>query len=1107
MSKNTISMIVLCFSVAFCVLPTFLVLGQSVSRQTARESLQFGTTVKKQIAGGEIHSYQVGLTAGQYLKITARQRGIDVVLRVIAPNDEKLLEMDTLNGTQGPEIAAIIAAQPGDFRVELVANRNVPPGSYELTVEPLRPKSERDQKWIEAQEAYLKGVQLRGQSSGEAQRKAIAEFENAVALWRALDDKLMEAHTLYYIASGYRSVGQPRNALDRYNQALKLVDALGEEGEAATTLVNVGITKGELGESRTALTDFEKALSVWRKMGDVYGESRTLSNFGLAFALLGDSQKALQTYREALERWQKLNNVRQQADTINNIAGVYESSGYFQLALQHYREAISLRRALKDRAGEASSLNSIGGIYWALGEPDKALDYHLQALSIFQTLGDRRRESISLTNIGLDYASLRNPEKALDNYNKALPLQRELGIRTWEAITLLRMGELYAAGTDAHKAFDYYEQALKIRQATEDKWGQARVLIAMGSLQTQHGVADKAVELNKDALALYRSVGDRSGEARALYGLARADSKRGNPKEARKHIEAALILTEDSRSQFNSVQLRQSYFATTHDYYEHHIDVLMQLHKAEPTAGFNALALEASERARARGLLEMLVEARVDIERGVEPSLLERERGLATRLNAKGQRRLQLFAQRGAEAQIAAINQELNELEANYQQVQAEIRKNSPSYAALTQPQPLHMDAMQEQLDANTVLLQYSLGSERSYLWLVSTDSLQSYELPSRAQVEKSARRLYELLIARGVRNNLDTPAQRQQRVAEADLELAQANKELSQMIIAPVADRLATKKLIIVADGALQYIPFAALSEPGIAQATKRVGQIAKHGYSPLILHHEVVNIPSASSLAVHRVSLANRKPAPKAVAVLADPVFSANDPRMSKANSELKREATPTNGETRLIQHLADNSTGTLSIRRLPFTRQEANQILAVAQRSGNLEALDFRANRETATGGALSTYRYVHFATHGYVDTERPDLSAIVLSLVDENGKAQDGFLRAHEIYNLRLPAELVVLSACETGLGKEYRGEGLTGLTRGFMYAGAKRVTVSLWNVNDKATADLMARFYRGMLRENKTPAAALRMAQLEMLRVPQWRSPYYWAAFVMQGEWR
>jgi CHAT domain-containing protein len=272
---------------------------------------------------------------------------------------------------------------------------------------------------------------------------------------------------------------------------------------------------------------------------------------------------------------------------------------------------------------------------------------------------------------------------------------------------------------------------------------------------------------------------------------------------------------------------------------------------------------------------------------------------------------------------------------------------------------------------------------------------------------------------------------------------------------------------------------------------------------YQPLILRHEVISLPSASAFAVQRENLANREAAPKMLAVIADPVFSVNDPRV-RAGAEPEAQVA-----TRSLEHVPAGATagGQLSIARLPFTRREADQILAVARAGSNLKALDFRANRAIATSGELSKYRYVHFATHGYLDTARAGLSAIVLSLYDENGKPQDGFLRAHDIYNLKLPAELVVLSACETGLGKDVRGEGLEGLTRGFMYAGARRVVVSLWNVNDRATATLMQRLYAGLLRTNKTPAAALRAAQIEMLRSGQWQAPDYWAAFVMQGEWK
>jgi CHAT domain-containing protein len=269
---------------------------------------------------------------------------------------------------------------------------------------------------------------------------------------------------------------------------------------------------------------------------------------------------------------------------------------------------------------------------------------------------------------------------------------------------------------------------------------------------------------------------------------------------------------------------------------------------------------------------------------------------------------------------------------------------------------------------------------------------------------------------------------------------------------------------------------------------------------FTPLIVEHEIVHLPSASALAVLRRELAGRQPAAKAVAVLADPVFSADDARVkSGAKTRAGEEAPPE--LTRAINDVRGE------MRRLLLTRDEAEAILSVTPRTDGFGALDFRANLATATSDELSRYRIVHFATHGLLNSEHPELSGVVLSLVDERGQPQDGFLRLHEIFNLRLPAELVVLSACQTGLGKEVKGEGLVGLTRGFMYAGAARVVASLWQVHDAATAELMKRFYRRMLKDGMRPAAALRAAQIEMWKKPQWQSPFYWGGFALQGEWK
>jgi CHAT domain-containing protein len=322
----------------------------------------------------------------------------------------------------------------------------------------------------------------------------------------------------------------------------------------------------------------------------------------------------------------------------------------------------------------------------------------------------------------------------------------------------------------------------------------------------------------------------------------------------------------------------------------------------------------------------------------------------------------------------------------------------------------------------------------------------------------------------------------------------------LSQTLLGPVVDQLGTRRLIIVSDGPLQYVPFGALPAPA---ADSRLS-----AYRPLIVDHEIVTLPSASVLHVLRRELAGRPPAPKTVAVLADPVFTTDDPRFrpNQMAANSKPEAAAAHVSTLDVRRAAQES-GVTAFARLRFSRQEADALAALAPGNQTLKATDFAANRSAATSPELGSYRIVHFATHGLLNNINPELSGIVLSLVDEAGRPQDGFLRLHDIYNLRLGADLVVLSACETALGRDIRGEGLVGLTRGFMYAGAPRVLASLWSVDDRGTAELMRQLYFSVLKEGKSPAAALRAAQVSMWKTTRWQSPYYWAAFVLQGEWR
>ncbi|WP_339383876.1 CHAT domain-containing protein [Fortiea sp. LEGE XX443] len=591
-------------------------------------------------------------------------------------------------------------------------------------------------------------------------------------------------------------------------------------------------------------------------------------------------------------------------------------------------------------------------------------------------------------------------------------------------------------------------------------------------------------------------MGDRSGEANTLYNVAYVERDKGNLQAALTQIEAAVKIIEELRTKIDDQELRTSYFATVQDYYQFYIDLLMQLHKKEPSKGYAAQALHISERSRARSLIELLTEANIDIRKNITPDLAAAEQRLQLLREAKEKQLSQLASQQQPSTEIiAATKKEIEDILNQQRELTNKIRATNPEYAALKYPQPLTLPQIQQQLDKDTLLLQYSVGEERSYLWAVTPNSLHSYELPGRDKIGQAVEKYQKpLLICQKPNVNC------QERSPAQKAEFFQAATQLSQIILAPVADKLGDKRLVIVADGALQDIPFAALVAPNTPATNQK-------DYQPLILQHEIVNLPSMTAIATHRQKLRQRQPAPKTLAILANPVFKPNDTRVTG-----KPEGVTPNLDTRDQLEQSALKRAARSLNRsewdaLPGTQKEAEAILPLVPPASSLSAFNFDANYDWVTNKQLSQYRYVHFATHGFADPTNPELSGIVLSLVNKQGQSTRGYLRLGDIFNLDLPAELVVLSACETGLGKDVKGEGLVGLTRGLMYAGSASVALSLWQVNDAATPELMKEFYKQILEGKKSPNAALRAAQIAMLQNKDWRYPYYWAAFTIQGEWQ
>ena len=1005
-----------------------------------------GAAIERTLGGGKSHYYEIRLEAHQYMRVRLEMNGVNVILTLLDPDGKKVDEVDTPESTYGEKSITHVSESAGDYLLEVRApDRNAAAGRYFIVFLKRLPVTEQNTNFIIADRATTEGWRLHEIGTEEALRQAMEKFTDAIPRWHAVGDRTEEVNTLMLLGEVHYNLSEYQEALEAYEQALPL----------------------------------------WRTLGDHIGEGWTFNNIGAIYASWGEKQKALDSFLKSLRAYER-----------------------------------ALPPDKTQRRGLGIALTAIGGAYISLGEKEKAFEYLNQALPHWRAATDTNGEARALFQIAEIHSSLGAYATALDNYLKALQLWRGTSDLIGEGRVLTGIGQLYTRTGEHQKALEYLGQALRVRRMSGDRRGQARTLTDLGFVYSSLGDYKKAVEYYAQALPLHLAVSDREGEANTLYKFARAERYLGHLVEARDKIEQALNIIEQVRTDITDQELRTSYFSTVRDYYDFYIDLLMRLHQNDPLGGFSAAAIQASERARARSLIETLAAARVDIREGVDPQLVDRERTLQRQLNARADYQMRLLRSKHTEEQMTAVAREIDALTNEYREVRAQMKASSPRYAALTQPAPLTLkEIQQEVLNPDSMLIEYALGDERSFLWAVTQTSIQSFVLPKRAEIEASALRFYRLLTARNRHEKDETTGQRRKRLAQAEADYPEAAIKLSRLLLGPVAAQLSDKRLIFVTEGALQYIPFAALpvtKDQGgrmndeVANKTFHPSSLIPH---PLVVDHEIVNLPSASTLAVLRRELSGRSPAPKAVAVIADPVFADDDLRVRR-DVRKKRRGYRTKAASGMIEDVQRSAMevgavdASSRIPRLFFSRAEALGILSLAPTEARKQALDFEASRAMATNPELSNYRIVHFATHALLNNAHPELSGIVLSLVDERAKPQDGFLRLHEIYNMKLPAELVVLSACQSGLGKEIKGEGMVGLTRGFMYAGSPRVVASLWKIDDRATADFMKRFYDAMLgQRGLRPAAALREAQIEMWKNRSWSSPYYWAAFMLQGEWK
>ena len=1029
-----------------------------------------------------------------------------------------------------------------------------PPRPFSITIESRRPATAADSSRITAIAAIERAEALEREGSSQT-ANALATYEEAVVRWREAGDSRGEALALAEVGRLQSDQGRSKEATQSFTAAIGICRTIADLACEGIGSHRLGRLYAVAGQPQQGFDTLQQALELRKRLGDAAGQAETLMELGGLDATRSQNTRAEEWLGQSIALAHSVDDRRTEADAINMRAVLRYSLGNLDDARQLYEEALALRQTIHDAPGEGQITSNLGVLHRTLGDSRRAIEYYNEALVIRRRLGAVQPLANTLHNLGVAHADLGEHERALDLFNEALDLWRQSGGRRGEAFALQQLGQSYAKMGDSKKALEYYALASPVWKIVGDKRGEAQTLLSAAALRTARreyagavenysvalelaksggykreiglatlgratierlqgqldlaladandahtGLADigerreagralaevgathlaanrlmDADTATRNAIAVFEEVEDRAEEAGARSRLSRISEKRGDLTAARRQSIASLDLVESARASIGSEGLSLSLFASKRAFYDDAIGLFMRLHAANPSGDDDVQAFGISERMRARGLLDLLAAGEVRALGHDTTAIAEMQR-VQELINGKAARLTRLLgpaAGKGTPA-ITTTRRELDELLARLDRFRADLRRRSSDLGELSLATPRSLADIQSAMDDGTVLLECAIGQEHSVAWVVTRTAHRTFAVPGRIELDRLTRAAREALSdSTDLLTGESMPA-RAARLEYSREAFDRSARALSSALLEPAAAELHQRPhLLLVLDGSLQAFPVGALWSP-TRETPRRLADT-----------HELVLLPSASVGDALKSRAAARTTHPTAISVFADPVFAADDARVQTANRS------------------AAGAGSTTPLPRLRFSRTEADAIAKVAPRRVTVWS-DFSANRRNALNPSLANTDVLHLATHAVVDEERPQLSAVVLSQVDAHGKPQDGLIRLHEVYELPLNARLVVLSACRTALGRQVESEGLIGLARAFLHAGADAVLATLWDVDDRATAAFMTRFYDGLITRKLSPAAALRSAQQAQRLDARWTDPRDWAGFVLIG---
>jgi CHAT domain-containing protein/tetratricopeptide (TPR) repeat protein len=899
-------------------------------------------------------------------------------------------------------------------------------------------------------------------------REALRCFNAALKIYRTIKCQTGERTALISMAVNHEALGQIQERLRCLNQALTICREIGNPTLEVTLLNEIGSNLNLRGRFKESLLYYEEALVISREQGNRDGEGRTLMGMGTHYVGIGKYREALRCFEGALTIFKELGNQSGKGNALNSIGVVYYRRSQFGKALNLCNEALSIARQVEDKMLEGHILGTMGAVYDGLGQHTQSLRLLEQALQISRELGLRAMEGVNLANIGEQYHDLGQHQEALRYYENALTIVQELGHRAGEGATLNNIGEVYRELKQPRNALRYYKGALEILQEVGDRTIEASTLINMGTLYYDTQPRD-ALRCYETALGILQETGDLSLAGMTQGNIGSLYYQLEEYPEACQHLEEACQIFEGVRREVLTDESRTSFFAPLQYDFSNYVRALMRWYQKDKNREQAAKAFHVRERRGARALIDLIAESRGSFNHGLD-AVLARERDDLLAELAQAQKR---YMKPGLSEQARKVYlAQREEIDICLAQIEAKIRSTNPHYASLTQPNTLTLAQAQKQLlDGETVLLEYAREPEVSFLWAVTKDTWQVYYLPPVEEIRK---------LVEEFRNTL----------LRGSADFSEAAYNLYQLLLGSAMELIKDtgnegepkrfKRLIVVPDDVLYNLPFESLlTEPlKASNLTKGIPQA----------------VPSSAE------SSEAREPGSKPPSYLLSQ-FSIIYAPSTTVLATVKREQAVASG-TWEKEFIGFAPTEFRSANMLPSTVEEVKGI--ASQFPSNKVTLRVRGSATKQAVRALKRkqYRYIHFATHGYIDSDNPRFCGLLFPDADD-----DHLLHTFEIFELDLDADLVTASACKTGLGKHMQGEGMMGLMRAFLYAGTPSVCVSLWNVADESTSHLMQNFYHFFVGGDADKAEALHLAKLEMIKDSQWAHPFYWAPFVLVGDWQ